>query len=191
MQHTLWGNFRAILFNACYCPVRFKELQKMRYVACVLNSGMGRNMLQFTWSCSSCALCHMCSTLLSLTRTKTGRCSPELFRVTPFEVQLKAQAWVPTSASEFKKKKSMCAPIHPKSESLWSPDSADNMWFSAERLSENAKTISLSSWKLTILQCVTNKGQELLKSLAKSPKSLIIMFLVSDLFTFCFQMVHF
>ena len=42
--------------------------------------------------------------------------------------------------------------------------------FSAERLSENAKTISLSPWKLTILQCVTNKGQEVLKSLAKKPK---------------------
>ena len=42
--------------------------------------------------------------------------------------------------------------------------------FSAESLSENAKTISLSPWKLTILQCVTNKGQELLKNLAKKPK---------------------
>ena len=37
--------------------------------------------------------------------------------------------------------------------------------FSAERLSENAKTISRSPWKLTILQCITNKGQEVLKSL--------------------------
>ena len=44
--------------------------------------------------------------------------------------------------------------------------------FSAERLSENAKTISLSPWKLIILQCVTNNGQEELKSLAKKPKNL-------------------
>jgi len=42
--------------------------------------------------------------------------------------------------------------------------------FSAERLSENAKTISLSPKKLTILPCVTNKGQEVLKSLVKKPK---------------------
>ena len=42
--------------------------------------------------------------------------------------------------------------------------------FSAERLSENAKTISLSPWKLTILQCVANKGQEVLKSFAEKSK---------------------
>ena len=42
--------------------------------------------------------------------------------------------------------------------------------FSAERLSENAKTISLSPWKQTILQSVTNKGQEVLKSLSKKPQ---------------------
>ena len=32
--------------------------------------------------------------------------------------------------------------------------------FSAERLAENEKTLSPSPWKLAILQCVTNKGQE-------------------------------
>ena len=38
----------------------------------------------------------------------------------------------------------MVSPILSKSESPGSPDSADNFEFSAERLSENAKTISLS-----------------------------------------------
>ena len=60
--------------------------------------------------------------------------------------------------------------IYYKSGSPGSPDSADNFEFSAEGLSENAKTISLSPWKLTILQCVTNKGQEVLKSLAEKHK---------------------
>ena len=32
--------------------------------------------------------------------------------------------------------------IHSKSWSRWSPDSTDNLEFSAERLSENAKTIN-------------------------------------------------
>ena len=42
--------------------------------------------------------------------------------------------------------------------------------FSAERLSENAKTINLSSWKLPILQCVQVQVQEALKSPAEKPK---------------------
>ena len=41
---------------------------------------------------------------------------------------------------------------------------------SRRKISENVKIISLSPWKLTILQCVTNKGQEVLKNLAKKPK---------------------
>ena len=44
--------------------------------------------------------------------------------------------------------------------------------FSAERLSENAKTISLSHWKLIMLQCFTNKGQKVLKSIAKKGQNI-------------------
>ena len=60
--------------------------------------------------------------------------------------------------------------IHSKSWIPWIPESADNFEFSAEGLSENAKTISQSTRKLTILQCVTNKGQEVLKSPAEKPQ---------------------
>ena len=63
--------------------------------------------------------------------------------------------------------------------------------FSAEGLSENAKTISLSTQEQKILKFVTNKSQEVLKSFAESPKSLIYMSLVSDLLNFCFQIIHF
>ena len=41
--------------------------------------------------------------------------------------------------------------IHPKRWILWIPESADNLEFSAERLSENTKTISLSSQEQKIL----------------------------------------
>ena len=81
--------------------------------------------------------------------------------------------------------------IHSKSWSSWSTNSADNLEFSAERLFENAKTISLNTPKLTILQYVSNNGQDVLTSLAKKAISLIDMFLVSDLFKFCFQILHF
>ena len=57
--------------------------------------------------------------------------------------------------------------IHSKS---WSPNSADNLEFS-ERLFENAKTISLNAQKLTILQCVSKNGQDVLTSLAENPIS--------------------
>ena len=57
-----------------------------------------------------------------------------------------------------------------KSWSSWSTNSAVNLEFSAERLTESAKTISLSSWKLPILQCVQVQVQEALKSLAEKPK---------------------
>ena len=60
--------------------------------------------------------------------------------------------------------------IHSKSWIPWIPESADNIEFSAEGLSENAKTISQSNRKLTILQCATNKGQEVLKSSAEKPQ---------------------
>ena len=56
--------------------------------------------------------------------------------------------------------------IHSKS---WSPNSADNLEFSAERLFENAKTISLNTPKLTILQYVSSNGQDVLTSLAENP----------------------
>ena len=42
--------------------------------------------------------------------------------------------------------------------------------FSAERLSENAKTISLSTQEQKILKFVTNKSQEVLKSFAEKPQ---------------------
>ena len=65
----------------------------------------------------------------------------------------------------------MCPPIvcciHSKS---WSTNSADNFEFSAGRLSENTKTISLGTQKLTLVQCVTNKDQEALKSIAEKPQ---------------------
>ena len=57
--------------------------------------------------------------------------------------------------------------IHSKS---WSTNSADNFEFSAERLSENTKTISLGTQKLTLVQCVANKDQEALKSIAEKPQ---------------------
>ena len=57
--------------------------------------------------------------------------------------------------------------------------------FSAERLSENAKTISLSPWKQTILQCVTHK------SCRKAPNLWLTCFCFSDLLTFWFWMLHF
>ena len=72
--------------------------------------------------------------------------------------------------------------IHSKSWCRWCPDCTDNLELSEEGLSENAKTISLSPWKLTILQCVTNKGQEVLKSLAENPK-------ISDLHVLGFRSV--
>ena len=78
--------------------------------------------------------------------------------------------------------------IHSES---WSPNSADNLEFSAERLFENAKTISLNAQKLTILQYVSNNGQDVLTSLAENPISLINMFLVSDVLKFCCKIMHF
>ena len=60
--------------------------------------------------------------------------------------------------------------IHSKSWSSWSLNSADNFEFSAERLSENAKTISLSTQEQKILKFVTNKSQEVLKSFAEKPQ---------------------
>ena len=42
--------------------------------------------------------------------------------------------------------------------------------FFAERLSENAKTISLSTQEQKILKFVTNKSQEVLKSFAEKPQ---------------------
>ena len=59
--------------------------------------------------------------------------------------------------------------IHSKSWSSWSTNSADNLEFSAERLSENAKTINLSTQEQQVLKFVTNKSQVL----QKSPKYLI------------------
>ena len=41
---------------------------------------------------------------------------------------------------------------------------------SAARSSENATTISLQTGKLPIPQCVRNKGEEVLKSLAENPQ---------------------
>ena len=68
-----------------------------------------------------------------------------------------------------------------KSWSSWRPNSADNFEFSAE--------LGLSTWKLSILQCVRNKGQYVLKeSCIKAPNHLF-MFLVSDLLAFCFRMI--
>ena len=60
--------------------------------------------------------------------------------------------------------------IHSKSWSSWSTNSADNFEFPAEKLSENAKTISLSTQEQKILKLVKNKSQEVLKSFAKKPQ---------------------
>ena len=70
-------------------------------------------------------------------------------------------------------------------------ESADDLEFSAERLCENATTISLNTPKLKILQYFSNNGQDVLTSLAENPISLINMFLVSDVLKFCFQIMHF
>ena len=55
--------------------------------------------------------------------------------------------------------------IHSKSGIPWILESADNVAFSEERLSENEKTISLSTLRLSML----NKGQQVLKGLAQKP----------------------
>ena len=55
----------------------------------------------------------------------------------------------------------LCWGIHSKSGIPWILESADNFEFSAERLSQNAITISLSTLQLSILQCVINTGEAL------------------------------